>query len=74
LQNQEDAVRKYLQTIRGGLTASGKGQTKVLDGVLVQIALHELRKTFPDKNVVIKLTPEGGRFVSVSPFLKKHEA
>ena len=73
LQNQEDAVKRYLDGIVDTIRTQGKGQTKVLDGVLVQIALHELRKTFPDKNVVIKTMSDGARYVSVSPFVKKYE-
>lgn len=47
----------------------GKGRTKVLDGVLVHIALEQLREAFPDKYVAIKTDRVSGKkYVLVNRF------
>ncbi|MDR2905497.1 MAG: Jag N-terminal domain-containing protein [Helicobacteraceae bacterium] len=72
LQNQEEMIARYLEPIIEQIRETGKGQTRVLDGVLVQIALKLLREKFPDKYVGIKTTQEGdGKFVVVNEFIKK---
>lgn len=73
LQNQEEMVRKYLDPVIETIHRNGKGQTKVLDGVLVQIALKELRAEFPGKYVAIKTAQGGGKFVVVNEFIRKHD-
>jgi len=73
LQNQEEMVRKYLDPVIETIDRNGKGQTKVLDGVLVQIALKELRAAFPGKYVAIKTAHGGGKFVVVNEFIRKHD-
>nr|MBP3724908.1 Jag N-terminal domain-containing protein [Campylobacter sp.] len=70
LKNQEVAIAAYLQNIIQKIQATGKAQTKPLDGVLVKIALEQLRAKFPDKYVGIKTSDEG-RYVVVSDFYKK---
>ena len=51
----------------------GKAQTKILDGVLVQIALKQLRQEYPDKYVAIKRTARGDKFIAVNTFSKPNE-
>lgn len=70
LKNQEAAISAYLQNIILKIQNTGKAQTKPLDGVLVKIALEQLRAKFPDKYVGIKTSDEG-RYVVVSDFYKK---
>lgn len=70
LKNQEVAISAYLQNIIQKIQTTGKAQTKPLDGVLVKIALEQLRAKFPDKYVGIKTSDEG-RYVVVSDFYKK---
>lgn len=70
LKNQENSVATYLQDIIQKVEANGKAHTKPLDGVLVKIALEQLRARFPDKYVGIKSSDEG-RYVVVSEFFKK---
>lgn len=71
LQNQEAMIEKYLKTIIEKVEKQGKAQTKPLDGVLVKIALEQLRAKFPDKYVGIKLARNGAKFVVVNEFNKK---
>ncbi len=72
LQNQEEMIARYLEPVIEGIRQNGRGQTRILDGVLVQIALKELRTTFPNKYVAIKSTPDGGKYVLVSDFVRKY--
>ena len=72
LQNQEEMITRYLEPVMEAIAQNGRGQTRVLDGVLVQIALRELRTAFPNKYVAIKTTPDGGKFVVVNDFVRKY--
>ena len=46
----------------------GKAQTKILDGVLVQIALKELREKYPNKYVVIRSTRDGLKYIIINDY------
>lgn len=71
LQNQEEQIRKYLEPIKANILKYGKGQTKPLDGVLVQIALKELRAAFPDKYVAIRNNSIGEKYIIVNEFANR---
>lgn len=74
LQNQEEMIARYLEPVIDQIEESGRGQTRTLDGVLVQIALKELRGRFPGKYVAIKTTPDGkGKFVVVNDFIRRND-
>lgn len=68
LKNQEEAVSRYLQSVAEGIERDGRAQTKVLDGVLVQIALKELRERYPHKYVAIRTTRDGGKYIIVNDY------
>ncbi|WP_428737748.1 Jag N-terminal domain-containing protein [Sulfurimonas sp.] len=68
LKNQEEAVAKYLENVYEIIQRDGRAQTKILDGVLVQIALKELRDKYPDKYVVIRSTKEGLKYIIVNDY------
>lgn len=68
LKNQEEAVSKYLEGVYDIVERDGRAQTKILDGVLVQIALKELRNKYPDKYVVIRSTKEGLKYIIVNDY------
>ncbi len=72
LKNQEEMIDKYLVGIIERVNTTGRGQTKVLDGVLVKIALEALRKEFPNKYVGIKSHRDGGRFIVINDFNRKN--
>ncbi len=61
-------IGKYLEGVYENIDRDGRAQTKILDGVLVQIALKELRATYPDKYVAIRSTRDGAKFVIVNSF------
>ncbi|CAM2771700.1 Jag N-terminal domain-containing protein [Helicobacter burdigaliensis] len=71
LKNQEDMIANYLLPIKESIKATGKAQTKPLDGVLAHIALKQLREEFPNKYVSFRLNSEGERFVIVNDFYSK---
>lgn len=68
LKNQEESIARYLVTVCESVDADGRAQTKVLDGVLVQIALRQLRDTYPDKYVAIRSTYDGGKFIIINSY------
>lgn len=72
LKNQEEMIEKYLIPVIERIRNSGKGQTKILDGVLIKIALEALRSEFPEKYVGIKSGKDGGKFIVVNDFNRKN--
>ena len=73
LKNQEEMITKYLQPVIERVKANGRAQTKILDGVLVKIALEKLRAEFPEKYVGIKNGREGGKFIVINDFNRKQK-
>lgn len=68
LKNQEESVGRYLTNVCESIERDGRAQTKILDGVLVQIALKELRERYPDKYVVIRSTRDGLKYIIVNDY------
>jgi len=68
LKNQEESVSRYLGGVRESVDRDGRAQTKVLDGVLVQIALRELREIYPDKYVAIRSTRDGLKYIIINDY------
>jgi len=68
LKNQEESVARYLANVYENIDRDGRAQTKILDGVLVQIALKELRERYPDKYVVIRSTKDGLKYIIVNDY------
>jgi spoIIIJ-associated protein len=68
LKNQEESVGKYLVGVCENIDRDGRAQTKILDGVLVQIALKELRDKYPDKYVAIRSTRDGLKFIIINDY------
>jgi len=71
LTSQQEMIRNYIQPVIENVEKYGKGKTRFLDGILVQIALEQLRERFPDKYVAIKTAKSGKRFVVINEFHKK---
>jgi len=65
---QEDMIASYIKPVIANVEKHGKGKTRFLDGILVQIALEQLRERFPDKYVAIKSTRDGKKFVVINQF------
>jgi len=68
LKNQEEAIGRYLVGVCENIDRDGRAQTKILDGVLVQIALRELRRRYPEKYVAIRSTRDGSKFIIVNDY------
>ena len=68
LKNQEESVSRYLQGVCESVDRDGRAQTKILDGVLVQIALKELRDIYPDKYVAIRSTRDGMKYIIINDY------
>ncbi len=68
LKNQEESVSRYLKNVYENIERDGRAQTKILDGVLVQIALKELREKYPEKYVVIRSTRDGLKYIIVNDY------
>jgi len=68
LKNQEESVARYLTNVYENIARDGRAQTKILDGVLVQIALKELRERYPDKYVVIRSTKDGLKYIIINDY------
>ena len=68
LQNQEESVGRYLINVYENVDRDGRAQTKILDGVLVQIALKELRARYPQKYVVIRSTRDGLKYIIINDY------
>jgi len=68
LKNQEESIARYLVGVCENIERDGRAQTKILDGVLVQIALKELRDKYPNKYVAIRSTRDGLKFIIINEY------
>jgi spoIIIJ-associated protein len=68
LTTQQEMIRNYIKPVIENVEKNGKGKTRFLDGILVQIALEQLREKFPNKYVAVKTGREGKKFVVINEF------
>ncbi len=68
IQTQEEMIDNYLKPIAEHILEHGRGKTKPLDGILVQIALEKLRAMFPNKYIAIKTGKDGKKFILINNF------
>lgn len=68
LKNQEDMIANYLEPLIEQIKDNRRGQTKILDGVLIQIALKTLREEFHDLYVGVKTNDDGSKYIIVNEF------
>jgi len=71
LTSQQEMIRNYIKPVIENVKKHGKGKTRSLDGILVQIALEQLREAFPNKYVAVKTGREGNKFVVINEFNNK---
>jgi len=71
LASQQEMIRNYIQPVIEHVQQEGWGKTRPLDGILVQIALEQLREEFPNKYVAIKRTRNGERYILINEFNKR---
>jgi spoIIIJ-associated protein len=74
LTSQQEMIRNYIQPVIENVEKYGKGKTRFLDGILVQIALEQLREAFPNKYVAVKTGKSGKKFVVINEFNTKPHA
>ncbi len=73
LTTQEEMIRHKIQPVIEHVHREGWGRTRPLDGILVQIALEQLREAFPDKYVGIKRQRDGSRYVLINEFNSRRQ-
>ena len=74
LTSQQEMIRHYIKPVIENVEKNGRGKTRSLDGILVQIALEQLREAFPNKYVAIKTGKSGNKFVVINEFNNKSHA
>lgn len=68
---QHEMIKAYMKPVIATVEKTGRGKTHFLDGILVQIALEQLRNHFPNKYVAVKTNKEGKKFVVINDFNMK---
>jgi len=68
LTNQEEAIYAYLEPVIQTIKDEGFYKTKILDGILIHIALTKLRDEFPDKYVAVKTNQRGDKYILVNEY------
>jgi len=68
---QQEMIKSYIKPVIEQVEKNGRGKTRFLDGILVQIALEQLRKKFPNKYVAVKTSRDGKKFVVINEFNTK---
>lgn len=68
LLNQEKAIFSYLDLVIETIQNEGYSKTKILDGILIHIALRKLRDVFPNKYVAVKTTQKGEKYILVNEY------
>jgi len=71
LTTQQEMIKSYIQPVIETVEKTGRAKTRFLDGILVQIALEQLRERFPDKYVAVKTSRDGKKFVVINEFNTK---
>ena len=64
---QDDQISQSMPECEN-INRDGRAQTKILDGVLIQIALNELRDRYPDKYIVIRSTRDGLKYIIINDY------
>jgi len=72
LTSQQEMIRSYIKPVIERAEKTGRAKTRFLDGILVQIALEQLREHFPNKYVAVKTSKDGKKFVVINDFNTKH--
>jgi len=68
LSSQEENMKRYLEPIIEEIKEQGYYKTKTFDGILVHIALSQLREAFPDKYIAVKNNTRGEKYILVNEY------
>ncbi len=71
---QQEMIKNHIKPVIEYVNINGRGKTRPLDGILVQIALEQLRAEFPNKYVAIKTGRDGRKFVIINEFNNRKHA
>ena len=71
---QQEMISSYIKPVIEHVNINGKGKTRPLDGILVQIALEQLREAFPHKYVAAKTGRDGRKYIIINEFNTKRNA
>jgi len=71
--SQEKMIKAYIKPVIETIEKTGYAKTRFLDGILVQIALEQLRERFPNKYVAVKTSKDGKKFVVINDFNTKFD-
>jgi len=74
LTKQQEMIKSYIKPVIEQVEKNGRGKTRFLDGILVQIALEQLREKLPNKYVAVKTSRDGKKFVVINEFNTKINA
>ena len=68
LKSQEEGMQKYIDSILPNIKEEVFYKTKILDGILVHIALTILRKELPDKYIAVKQNINQERYILINEY------
>ncbi|MGW8169569.1 MAG: Jag N-terminal domain-containing protein [Sulfurovaceae bacterium] len=71
LTSQQEMICYTIKPVIEAVYRGGRGKTRPLDGILVQIALEQLREEFPNKYVAIKTNKDGNKYIVINDFIQK---
>jgi spoIIIJ-associated protein len=65
LQTQEENINNYIDSLDEYIKEGKRVKTKILDGILVRLALRELKKRYPNKYIRVKRNRENKKYIIV---------
>ncbi len=68
LASQKEMIKSYVKPVIEHINKNGRGKTRPLDGILIQLALEELRAEFPNKYVAVKTQRDGDKYIVINDF------
>ncbi len=68
LEKQEIYIDNYLLMVKEKIEKFGRANTRVLDGVLLKLALEKLRASYTGKYVGIKTNRDGEKYIVINNF------
>ena len=70
LVNQEESMKKYIDSILPDIKEQVYYKTKILDGILVHIALTILREELPEKYIAVKQNVNKEKYILINEYKK----
>jgi spoIIIJ-associated protein len=72
IKKQSESVDKYLENeVYDEIEKEGYFKTKILDDILIKIAIRKLREKYKNKYVKVRNTQDGSKFIVVDDFFTK---